>query len=351
MHAAATATAAPPGMWTGVPAGALCAPGRRFWFLAAAALILLGITAAGLYGHVSARYRDVGSLPFVPEVPIFGVFYDLSPTVVQVTRNWEKFTRVVPRYQFVADPTIWQQMHFEDWDRLDAGARRGGLAGLFAHYGHLLGDPERWRTMSAEDWDEVPQPVRAMAIVGMIERWAAHYRPGDPYGLDPGLVLRTIKAIAMSESWFDHRAVYANRDGSLDIGVGGASEFARETLRRWHSRGLIDFTMRDDEYFNPWLATRWLVFWVRLTLDEARGDLALAIRAYNVGIGRALTGDGMDYLEGVERRRHRYFEGPSHSPTWADLSQYRRDRAWLPRIVVRPADAGADDSGANAPVG
>lgn len=342
MHTAAVTTAVP-GLWTGARPGALRAPGRRFGFLTATALTLLVLAATGMYRYVDARYRDAGTLPAVAAVSPFGLFYDLRPTEVQVTRNWTKFTMVVPRYQFLADPTIWRQMHFEDWDRLDQGARRSGLASLLAHEGHLLGDPSRWPHLSAADWDDVPQPVRAMAIVGMIEHWVAFYQPGAAYGLDPGLVLRTSKAIAMSESWFDHRAVFTNRDGSQDFGVGGASQFARDTLRRWHQRGLADFTLQDDEYFNPWLATRWLVFWVGLTIDEARGDLDLAIRAYNVGISRAIGGDGADYFEGVERRRHRYFEGPSHSPTWADLSQYRRDRAWLPRVVVRPAVSGGDD--------
>jgi hypothetical protein len=314
-------------------------PGRRFWFLTASALVQILAAAAGLFQYVDSRYRDAGTLPAVPAVSPFGLFYDLRPTEVQVTRNWLKFTVVVPRYQFVTDPTIWRQMHFEDWDLLDADARRLGLAGLLAHHGHLITDATRWQRMSPTDWDEVPQPVRAMAIVGMIEHWVAHDQPGAAYGLDPGLVLRTSKAIAMSESWFDHRAVFTNRDGSQDIGLGGASQYARDTLRRWHARGLVGFTLRDEEYFNPWLASRWLVFWLGLSIGEARGDLDLAVRAYNVGISRAIAGDGEAYLEGVERRRQRYFEGPSHSPTWAALSQYRRDRLWLPRIVVRPAAA------------
>jgi hypothetical protein len=37
-----------------------------------------------------------------------------------------------------------------------------------------------------------------------------------------------------------------------------------------------------------------------------------------------LEGDGGDYLTAVHRRRGRYFVGPSNSPTWATLSEYRR---------------------------
>jgi hypothetical protein len=58
-------------------------------------------------------------------------------------------------------------------------------------------------------------------------------------------------------------------------------------------------------------------------LQESDGDVDLAIRAYNKGIGDALDGAGDEYLTAVRRRRRRYFVGPSGSPTWAALSAYR----------------------------
>jgi hypothetical protein len=180
--------------------------------------------------------------------------------------------------------------------------------------------------MSAYDWDAIPQPIRAMATVGMIEYWMSRYDVGAAFGLDRGAVLRTVKAIAMSESWFEHRAIYVNRDGATDIGLGGASEFARRTIRQGYEEGWSDFTLTDDDYFNPWLASRWLAFWFDLMLREANGDMNLAIRAYNRGIGQARAGAGEEYLSGVERRRRRYFEGPSDSPTWRALSRLRRQQ-------------------------
>ncbi len=96
--------------------------------------------------------------------------------------------------------------------------------------------------------------------------------------------------------------------------------------------------MSDDDYYNPWLASRWIAFWFEEMLQEAGGDVDLAIRAYNKGIGDALEGDGGDYLAAVHRRRGRYFVGPSNSPTWASLSEYRRHRVAAGRALNNEAD-------------
>lgn len=315
---------------------ALVASARVWLCVVASAVAMLAAVVLPVARQTLTRHAEAFWIPTVSPRPPLATFYDVTPVEVTVTRQWLKFSFVVPRYQFIADPTIWRQMHFEDWDRLDTTTRREGLTRLFAAYGHFVADPSLWRRMHATDWDDVPQPVRAMAIVGMIERWVGYYRVGRDYALDDGLVLRTAKAIAMSESWFDHRARHVNRDGSADIGIGGASAFARDAIRRLYERDLADFTLADDDYSNPWLAARALAFWLRLSLDEAGGDLALAIGAYNVGIGRARQGLGTEYRAGVERRRQRYFEGPSSSPTWSALSQFRRDQGWIPRVIVRP---------------
>jgi hypothetical protein len=266
---------------------------------------------------------------------------------VVTTVNWRKVKTTSTRPQILADERLWRRMHFEDWDRLPAEVRANGLDRMWARYGALVTARHAWSEMDADAWDDVPQPVRAMVFVSMIEHWVAFYDVGGSFGVPRGEVLRSLKAIAMSESWFDHRASAVNTDGSVDLGLGGASGFARRTIRRWYDNGRCDFTMSDDEYHVPWLATRWLAFWFEVMLQEAEGDIPLAIRAWNWGIGRAAAGAGDAYLAAVERRRARFFEGPSRSPTWQRLSMLRRaqlsenelDDMRLP-LAVRQGGAG-----------
>lgn len=295
-------------------AAALPAPKRttRWGVTAAAVAVAIVLTGA------ADRWLRVTTLERIPPTPVprAGLFATPMRLELTISAAGHRAPWVTTDHELRRGVEMWRRMHLADWNAVPGPLRARSLDNMLRQYRHILNNPSAWDAMTAHDWDAVPQPIRTVAYRRMVAYWSGFYDVGVAFDLPPPVVSETLAAIVMSESWFDHRAQSVNRDGTCDIGLGQASPFARQRLRQLQMIGVVDASLSEDDYYNPWMATRFVALWMRLMLEEANGDLDMAVRAYNRGSGDAADNLGAEYLVAVQRRLIRYIRNVDAPSAW-----------------------------------
>jgi hypothetical protein len=265
------------------------------------------------------------SRPAPPAAPTVGLFRAPSPIIVTVTGAGGRAPWHTTVDELLMNAVMWNRMHLADWNGVPVTVQHRGLDRMLTCYAGVLNTPSAWDAMTPHDWDRIPQPIRTVAYRRMVAYWSGYYDVGEQFGLPPLEVANTLAAIVMSESWFDHRARGVNRDGTIDIGLAQASPFARERLRALHAANRVDASFSENEYLDPWKATRFVAMWMTLMLEENGGDLDLAVRAYNRGTAAAGDALGAEYLDAVRRRLNRYIRNRDAPPAWRYIWHRARD--------------------------
>jgi len=231
------------------------------------------------------------------------------PRIIQITHHGTSRTVGYRAEQLLTDEATWRAMHWKDWDAVPQEIFTPAVRNQQNAYLHVL-RPALWEEMEAQDWDLVPGLVRAAAFLRMAEEAAEREHLPIQHAGD------WMKALALLESFLDHRAVH-RKDGNVDLGLYQHSAWARAWLARHR-----DFQgLPDSVYFNPWISSRAAARLLKQNLIDTWMDVEAGVLAYNTGLRKAQkrSPEAKRYRDLLYDRYVRYVQYPRSWPSWAAI--------------------------------
>jgi len=180
-------------------------------------------------------------------------------------------------YQLLYNETVWKDMFWKEWDALPLNIMQRAVDKQFADYSIYL-HPSQWKSMNSEEWDDVPGVIKLGAFLKMIEIESIETKLTD-YFLGSELSAKQVMAgIILTESFMFRNAVWNDDKGLTQI-----SPYAKNKLKNYP-----DFKhLKKIDLFNPYVAIKAGTKWFKNALEDANGNLDIAISAYNTGINSA----------------------------------------------------------------
>ena len=255
-------------------------------------LIVAGIGVSLLVATEVNSFETIP--PYIKPISAYSTIVNDHTLEARITAGGFKLPFKAVRSDVESNGFFWRNAYIDDWDLLPADARERGLEKLMEKYKGFLFDAGKWSEMNASSWDYVPPPVRTIAYMNMIDYWSRHYNGGKKFGMSTKEFAGLVKAIVKAESWYEHRAINRNPDGTKDLGLSHLTDCSRKSISNLFGK---NYTGKD--YLNPLVGTEAAVLWFSQMLNESNGDVKQAVRAYNKGTAKAREGEGAEYYERV----------------------------------------------------
>ena len=216
---------------------------------------------------------------------------------------------VASAYDFFTDDSLQKRIRWRGFDQFPEEFRERLLDRLMKQYAYAL-SPDY--TLTKDDLETIPDPVLVANYLMHIDKRVGELYPELSYK-ERRVVSDLSRAQLLSESY---AVPHLNYNG--DIGLFGISTSSRNRLSRFPAFKEYD----DKDYYMPDVSIKAGTKILRDFYVASRGNMNLALTAYNTGIPAALEKKpwAIKYHDWI-MSRYDWYINKGYSPTWDRISR------------------------------